>query len=166
MLRFIQWLTRQEWLLRVLHPLFGRFDPFLPEHRRDPHATWRALRETAPVYRSPAFGTWLCTRYDDVLHVLRDPNFSTDRSDVPAMKLVMRMARKDPQFSALIERNLLTLDGADHRRLRRAREPGLHAAARGEAAWPAGAGGGESARSEPRSAGRWRWWPISRIRSR
>ena len=37
-LRLIQWLTRRERLFRWLDPLFGRFNPFLPEHRRDPHA--------------------------------------------------------------------------------------------------------------------------------
>jgi cytochrome P450 len=118
MLRFLQWLLRREGLLRALRPAFGRFNPFLPEHRRDPHTTWRALRESDPVYRSRAFGAWICTRYDDVLHVLRDPNFTTDRSANPAMKLVMRMARGDPDFAGLIGRNLLTIDGADHRRLR------------------------------------------------
>ncbi|MCH6562058.1 MAG: cytochrome P450 [Myxococcales bacterium] len=117
-LRFLQWLIARERLLRLASPLFGRFNPFLPQHRRDPHATWRALRSTEPVYRSRALGAWLLTRYDDVLHVLRDPNFTTDRSDVPLMKLVSRLTRKDPEFSAMIERNLLTLDGSDHTRLR------------------------------------------------
>jgi len=117
-LRSIQWAVRQQWLLRGLNPLFGRFNPFLSGHRRDPHATWRAMRETEPVYRSPMLGTWLCTRYDDVLHVLRDKNFTTDRSGVPVMKLVSRLSRGDPRLSAMIERNLLTIDGPDHRRLR------------------------------------------------
>lgn len=118
MLRLIQWLTRREGLLRFLSPLFGRFHPFLPEYRRDPHATWRILREEAPVYRSRLFAAWICTRYEDVLHVLGDGNFTTDRSDVPIMRLVSRLSRRDPRFQALIERNLLTIDAAPHRRLR------------------------------------------------
>lgn len=118
MLRLVQWLMRREGLMRLLRPLFGRFHPFLPEHRRDPHATWRRLREQAPVYRSRVLAGWICTRYDDVLHVLSHPNFTTDRSDVPIMKLVSRLSRGDPRFSAMIERNLLTIDGAPHRRLR------------------------------------------------
>ena len=56
-LRLIQWLTRRERLFRWLDRLFGRFNPFLPEHRRDPHATWRALRESEPVYRSRIFAS-------------------------------------------------------------------------------------------------------------
>lgn len=118
MLRLIQWLTRREALLRLLAPLFGGFHPFLPEHRRDPHATWRRLRDIDPVYRSPIFGTWICTRYDDVIRVLRDPNFTTDRSENPVMKWIGRLSRRDEQFNAVIERNLLTIDGPDHTRLR------------------------------------------------
>jgi hypothetical protein len=117
MLRFLQWLTRRERLLAALRP-FGHFHPFLPEHRRDPQTTWRRLRAIDPVYRSRVFGTFLCTRYDDVLHVLRDPRFSADRSGIPVMRLVARLVRRDPDFAGLIERNLLTIDGADHRRLR------------------------------------------------
>lgn len=118
MFRFLQWLTRRERFLRLLGPLFGRFNPFLPEHRRDPHATWRTLRQLEPVYRSRIFGAWMLTRYDDVQHVLRDRNFTTDRSEVPVMKLIARLTRNDPEFAALIERNLLTMDGADHARVR------------------------------------------------
>jgi cytochrome P450 len=118
MLRIIQWLTHRERLLRSLNPLFGRFNPFLPAHRNNPHATWRALRESEPVYWHPVFRMWMLTRYEDVLFVLRDKNFTTDRSQVPLMRWVSRMSRDDVQFSAMIERNLLTMDGPDHTRLR------------------------------------------------
>jgi cytochrome P450 len=104
--------------MRAASPLFGRFHPFLPEYRRDPHPTWRALREEEPVYWSRIFRTWILTRYEDCFHVLRDKNFTTDRSDVPLMKFVQRLSRKDPEFRALIDRNLLTTDGAVHKRLR------------------------------------------------
>ena len=118
MFRLLQWLLRRERLLRFASPLFGRFNPFLREHRSNPHATWQSLREAEPVYRSRIFGAWVLTRYDDVLHVLRDQNFTTDRSGVPLMQLISRLTRNDPEFSATIERNLLTTDGADHLRLR------------------------------------------------
>ena len=118
MLRFMQWLIRRERFLRLMKPAFGRFHPFLPEHRRDPHATWRALREEAPIYRSRMLGTFVCTRYEDVFHVLRSPDFTTDRSEVPAAKLVARFNRDRPEFRAMLQRNLLTLDGEEHRRIR------------------------------------------------
>jgi len=118
MLQFLQWLIARERMMRLLSPLFGRFHPFLPEHRRDPHATWRRLREEAPVYRSRALGTWIVTRYDDVQRVLRDPNFTTDRNNTVVMKVATRMARRDPDLTTMITRSLLTIDGPEHRRLR------------------------------------------------
>jgi len=118
MLRLLQWLVRQERLLRALGPVFGGFNPFLRAHRRDPQTTWRALRARGPLVRSRVFGAFLCTRYDDVLQVLREPQFSTDRSDTPAMRFLDRFVRRDPDFAGLIDRNLLMIDGADHRRLR------------------------------------------------
>lgn len=118
MLRFLQWLLRQEGFLRALKPAFGRFHPFLPEHRRDPHKTWRELRESEPIYRSRMLGTFVCTRYEDALQVLGDPHFSTDRSQVPLVKWVARLNRGEPEFAALLERNLLTMDGDAHKRVR------------------------------------------------
>ena len=118
MIRFFQWLVRQDRLLAAMGPLFGHFRPFSPEHRRDPYATWRAVREAGPIYRSRVFGTYLVTGYDDVLHMLRSPDFSSDRSDVPFVRLMARMAKGQPDFKGMIERNLLAIDGAEHRRLR------------------------------------------------
>lgn len=118
MLRLLQWLLARERFLRAARPLFGRFAPFDREYRRDPHPSWRLLRERAPVYRSRIFGSWVLTRYDDVLAMLRDDNFTTDRSSTAVMKLIERMTRRDSELSAIIGRNLLTLDGQDHLRLR------------------------------------------------
>ncbi len=118
MLRLLQWLVRQEWLLRVLRPLFGAFNPFLPEHRADPHTTWRPLRSEHRLYYSRIFQAHICTRYDDVLEVLRSPHFSTDRSQVPSMRMMKRLTRGAPDFAGLLSRNLLMIDGEDHRRLR------------------------------------------------
>ena len=118
MLRFLQWLLAQEGLLRRLGPVFGPFNPFLPEHRADPHATWRRLREENPVFHSRVFAAWMVTRYDDVHHVLRDSNFTADRSQMGLMKMIRYFNRKEPDLRNLIERNLLMLEGREHRRLR------------------------------------------------
>ena len=88
MLRLLQWLLAQEWLLRRLGPAFGPFNPFLPEHRADPHATWRRLREENPVFHSRVFAAWMVTRYDDVHHVLRDSNFTADRSQTHSPRVM------------------------------------------------------------------------------
>jgi len=39
----------------------------------DPYPTYRILRESAPVYYSPAWRVWILSRYDDIVRVLRDP---------------------------------------------------------------------------------------------
>lgn len=118
MLKLIQRLVANERLLRRIGPAMGEFNPFSPQHRADPHATWLRMREQYPVYRSRALGSWLFTRYDDVLQILRDRNFSADRTQMPVMKVIRFLNRKDPDFTALIERNLLMLEGAEHSRLR------------------------------------------------
>jgi cytochrome P450 len=119
MLRLLQWMLRKDTFLRVVNPLLGPFNPFTPQHRRNPHDTWRRLRETDPVMYNRVFGAWLCTRHEDVLHVLRDDNFTTDRSEVPIVKWITKKTQDDPVFQAVILRSLLTLDGEEHARLRR-----------------------------------------------
>src|SRR3954462_9197566 len=43
------------------------------EHvRRDPFPGYEPLRAAAPVFRDPRTGTWMLSRYDDVLRVLSD----------------------------------------------------------------------------------------------
>jgi cytochrome P450 len=39
---------------------------------RDPHPVYTRLRHEAPVYFAPSLGTWLVTRRDDAIGVLRD----------------------------------------------------------------------------------------------
>lgn len=50
------------------------FDPFTPPERDDPHPTLRRARADKPVFYSRALRTWVVTRYDDVVAVLRDPD--------------------------------------------------------------------------------------------
>jgi len=118
MLRFLQWLVAQEWLLRLLKPAFGPFDPFSRQFRRDPHPTWRKLREQYPMYSNRLLGAFLITRYDDCVKLLRDPNFTTDRSHTTLMKYVSKMIGDDPEFRDMVTRNLLMIDGDQHRMLR------------------------------------------------
>ena len=50
-----------------------------PEFYDDPYPYYQALREHDPVKRMPD-GSWLLTRYDDILPVYRDPKlFSSDK---------------------------------------------------------------------------------------
>ena len=118
MLKFIQWLLAKEGFTRRLGPVVGPFNPFLVEHRQDPHATWRRLREETPILYSRGFGAWILTRYDDCESVLRDANFTTDRNNTVLVRGLRFLARNTPEFISLLDRNLLMIDGDDHRRLR------------------------------------------------
>jgi cytochrome P450 len=53
-------------------PASERFDPFEPAYVRDPYPTLNELRESEPVFFSPAIGSWIVTRFETVKAVLRD----------------------------------------------------------------------------------------------
>jgi len=57
------------------------FNPLDPRLRTDPYAVYRELRDEAPVYWQPMMQTWILTRYQDNLDVLRDHTaFSSQRT--------------------------------------------------------------------------------------
>lgn len=56
------------------------FDPFVPELRDDPYATYRRLRDEAPVHYSERIRSWVLTRHRDVEVLFTDPRFSADRT--------------------------------------------------------------------------------------
>ena len=118
MLKLIQKVVANETWMRRLSPAFGPLNPFLPEHRADPYATWNRLREESPVFYSRVFGAWFVTRYDDCLEAFSATATSTDRSDLVLMKAVRFFNRNHPEFGDFLERSLLMLEGAEHRRLR------------------------------------------------
>lgn len=117
-LRLLQWIVAQEWLMGMLGWLFGPFNPFVAEFRRDPYSVYRKMREQQPFYRSRVFQAYIATTYDDVQNVLRSKSFTTDRSQTDIMQAINKSIQKEPEFAAMIERNLLMLDGAEHRKMR------------------------------------------------
>jgi cytochrome P450 len=94
----------------VAAQLFGT-----PEGRRDPYPLYHRLRELAPVFSSPSYGT-LLTRYDDCQAVLRDPRLV--RGWATRMDGLRPDWRRRPALDGA-DRWLLMLDGADHTRLRK-----------------------------------------------
>jgi len=71
----------------------------------DPFPIYARLREEAPVCFVPAVGLHLVTRWDDVQHVATHPEIFT--AEVDASPLVRTLGV-----------NVLTVDGADHARMR------------------------------------------------
>lgn len=85
---------------------------------QDPYPVYQRLRDEAPVYWHEITGYWWLTRYDDVWNALRDPRFSSARSNV----LLRGIPDSDPEtrqfLRSLLEPRLLFTDGTQHARLR------------------------------------------------
>ncbi len=92
------------------------FNPFVPGYAEDPYPHYAELREQDPVHRS-LLGSWVLTRYDDVVRILRDPSLSVEIAN--ATQVV------DPEIAAVFgerergQRAILNIDPPDHDRLRR-----------------------------------------------
>lgn len=119
-LRVFQTLIRWEWPMRVLNPLFGDFNPFLPAYRVDPYPTYRALQAKHRVYSTRLLsGGFLLPRYDDIVAVLGDPRFSVDRRQADVFKRLQPFRGLSPSFVEAIQSALLMTDPPAHTRLRR-----------------------------------------------
>jgi len=114
--RLLRRLVQLEWPMRLLGPLLGSFNPLHPDRRRDPYPIYRRLRERTPVYRQPVMRIWFLSRYEDCAAVLKDPDFSVQRMQLPLTRKMVAPLHED--FREMIARNLLMLDPPDHTRLR------------------------------------------------
>ena len=91
------------------------FNPLDPAFIGDPYPFYRALRETAPVFKTPQ-GFWLLTRYEDVAFATRDRRFGKDF----AANMERRYGSdvmKEPAIASL-SNTMLVQDPPDHTRLR------------------------------------------------
>ncbi|MEO8605953.1 MAG: cytochrome P450 [bacterium] len=118
MLRLFQTLIDWEWPIRMLNPVFGPFNPFLPEYRLDPYPTYRRLQATQPIYFSRVLGCVL-TRHADIAAVLGDARFSVDRPQAKGFKMLQPFKGLSPAFVEMILSTLLMVDPPRHTRLRR-----------------------------------------------
>ncbi len=82
-----------------------------PEFKANPYPFYAHLRSTSPICPTRFLGqpTWLITRYEDVLRVLKDERFKKDMPSVT--KWIHRL-------SGPVTRNMLNKDAPDHTRLR------------------------------------------------
>ena len=92
-----------------------------PAFKANPFPWYAQLREEAPVYPvtipSRRERAWLVTRYADVVSVLKDERLLKNRMNAMTPEQLAQATRVPPAFAAL-QRSLLSLDGADHDRLR------------------------------------------------
>ena len=91
------------------------FNPLDPAFIADPYPFYRALRERAPVFKTP-MGFWLVSRYEDVALVMRDKRFGKDFEG----NMIRRYgtSRMEEPAIASLARTMLVLDPPDHTRLR------------------------------------------------
>jgi len=83
----------------------------------DPYPTYRAMRDQAPIWRDPFTRHVFVTRYNDVLEVLKDPRFGSDRIK-DRLKRVPDTIDTEGLRDMLVDRLVMT-DGDRHRDLRR-----------------------------------------------
>jgi cytochrome P450 PksS len=91
-----------------------------PEFKANPFPFYARLRAEAPISRTimpTGEPSWLITRYDDVVAVLKDERFVKDMANA----LTPAEAARQPWFRKVfkpLERNMLNLDPPHHTRLR------------------------------------------------
>ena len=82
-------------------------NPFDYEFHRDPHPTYRWLRDEAPVYHNERLDFWALSRFDDVLAGLHDPATFTSTKGVA-------LEHTDSAIRSMIE-----LDPPEHTAMRK-----------------------------------------------
>ena len=93
-----------------MHTADVEFNPFSANFFDDPYATYRALRDQAPVYHNPHYGFWALSRFDDVAAAHHDWRTFSSAHGVTLHDL------RNPEFRAV--GNIIYLDPPEHERLR------------------------------------------------
>ena len=88
------------------------YNPLSPRVIQNPYDVYRKLRRRSPVHRSAILGSWVLTRYEDVVATVTDhERFSNDPSWRGPNASVLRPAPDDY--------SILLMDPPDHARLRK-----------------------------------------------
>jgi cytochrome P450 len=93
---------------------------FFPMVQADPYPMYARLREADPLHWSPLMESWVLTRHEDVVAVLRDTlRFSADRRTAQN-RFAQEIARREEEFGPFGRtQTMLTSDPPQHTRLRR-----------------------------------------------
>ncbi len=87
------------------------YDVFDPEIARDPFATYRRLRDEAPVFHNEEGDYYALSRFEDIFRALRDPATFTSTAGLTPVKDEKKILGLAPTF--------LMMDPPDHTRLRK-----------------------------------------------
>jgi cytochrome P450 len=95
------------------------YDPYDADIDRDPHPTWKRLRDEAPLYFNERYGFYALSRYDDVLNASLDwETFSSARSTVLEMIDTTPPSERDPNRDDSMNM-MIFMDPPEHDDLRR-----------------------------------------------
>ncbi|MEX3011198.1 cytochrome P450 [Hoeflea sp. TYP-13] len=86
---------------------------FGPEMLEDPFPIYKRLRESDPVHWDSARNAWIVTRHRDVMAVMKNRSFSSDR----VTSARMRYSEKHKAVFDLLSRIMLQTDDPTHKRL-------------------------------------------------
>jgi pimeloyl-[acyl-carrier protein] synthase len=86
-----------------------------PKVLADPYPLYHRLRREDPVHWDPFLRSWVVTRYEDVIRVLRD--FTAARTPSPEQRTAMGLEAMNP-IAGVMVKQMLFLDGQAHSRIR------------------------------------------------
>jgi cytochrome P450 len=92
-------------------PSAVHFDPFAYAFHEDPYPVYRALREHAPVYKSPEMGFWALSRHADVVAGFKDAERLCNSGGIS-----LEMGDLGGDMSAVL--SILGMDPPRHTRMR------------------------------------------------
>src|SRR5712691_12940876 len=103
-----------------------RFNPFGEEFRRNPYSVYAQLRSREPLHRF--MGTWVLTRYRDIVAALKDRRFSSTLFPDTVKKNKPDFGDPPPDpVEAFIAKAIVFTENPDHARLRRLVNPSFNA---------------------------------------
>ena len=95
------------------------FNPLQQDFRQTPYPTYRRFHEADPVHWSEMFGFWVCTRYDDIVTILRHSEASANPRDWERFDdYIEALGGTGPAYD-MQSRWMLLKNPPDHTRLRK-----------------------------------------------
>lgn len=99
--------------------VLSMLDVLRPEYVANPYPLYQQVRSLDPVYWDGRMGgTWVLTRYQDVIGFLRDPRASASRMDASPSWLPEGLREALTPATRAIAKQMLFLNPPDHTRLR------------------------------------------------
>jgi len=96
----------------------GDYSLFCQGKLADPYPLYRQLREEDPVHWSVPLGSWILTRYSDVLPALKEPRLISSRMPLYLKYLPDDLRARMGPLTRHLEKWLVNSDPPDHTRLR------------------------------------------------